>query len=298
MADIGADVSVVKEGLLAGVSIRQLAVECPELTIGPVAREGRLPLLFKLVATRESLSIQVHPDDEYACRRSPASAGKVEAWHVLHAESGAWIVLGFNRLTDRVELEDLLTQGQLESVLQRIEVRAGDTYLVQPGIVHAIGPGIVLAEIQQSSDLTYRLYDWGRMGLDGRPRDLHIQDAFGVLRCREGRAGRCEPRKMSADGSSQWERLAECDKFVFERVIAEVDEVLLPPRECFQILYVVEGAGTLRQPSSLFRKRPVVRIGKGDSVLIPVSPEGVILMPEGKVIVLLADASPMLPARK
>jgi mannose-6-phosphate isomerase len=162
VADLGQDVSVVKGGAFAGTSLRELARRFPDRVIGGTRHGGQVPLLFKLIATGEPLSIQVHPDDQYASKRVPGACGKMEAWHILHADPGSWIVLGFSRLTDRIELEGLLASGQIESVLHRVPVKAGETYLIRPGILHCIGPGVVLAEIQQSSDITYRLHDWGR----------------------------------------------------------------------------------------------------------------------------------------
>ena len=298
VADLGEDVSVVKEGALAGTSLRVLAERYPDRVIGTGRHSGRLPLLFKLIASGEALSIQVHPDDSYAAKQLPGACGKMEAWHILHAEPDAWIVLGLNRLTDRIELEALLAAGEVEKLLHRIPVKAGQTYLVRPGIVHAVGPGIVLAEIQQSSDITYRLYDWGRNGLDGKPRELHLGDALNVVKCREPKQTRCEPKEISAGGALHWQKLVECDMFVFERIVVDGDEALLPPRECFEILYVVEGAGVLKQPSSLFRKRPVVRVQKGESVLLPLLPDGVFVVPEGRMVLLLADPGPALGGRR
>lgn len=298
VADLGPDVSVVKDGALAGASLRDLIGRFPDRMMGTGKHGGRLPLLFKLIAAGEPLSIQVHPDDQYAAKQHPGACGKMEAWHILHAEPNAWIVLGLNRLTDRIELEALLAACEVEKLLHRIPVQAGQTYLVRPGIVHAVGPGIVLAEIQQSSDITYRLHDWGRNGLDGKPRELHLGDALNVVKCREPKQTRCEPKEISAGGALHWQKLVECDMFVFERIVVDGEEALLPPRECFEILYVVEGAGVLKQPSSLFRKRPAVPVRKGQSVLLPLLPDGVFVVPEGRMVLLLADPGPALGGRR
>ena len=292
VADLGQDVSVVKEGAFAGASLRDLASRFPERIIGSGMRGGRLPLLFKLIAAGEPLSIQVHPDDHYAAKQQPGARGKMEAWHILYAEPHSWIVLGLSRITDRIEMEDLLAAGEVEKLLHRIAVKAGETYLVRPGVAHAIGPGIVLAEIQQSSDITYRLHDWGRTGLDGEPRELHLRDALNIVKCREPKQARSEPKDISVNGAVHWHKLVECEMFVFERIVVEGEETLLPPRECFQILHVVEGAGVLKQPSSFFRKRLVVPIRKGESALVPVLPDGVFVAPEGRMVLLMADPSP------
>lgn len=294
VADLPPDVSIVKEGAWAGLSLSELIQRYPERMLGRRDHSEQLPLLFKLIATGEALSVQVHPDDQYAARRHPGARGKIEAWYILHADPGAWIVLGLNRMTNRVEMEEFLIANQIEVILHKFPVHAGETYLVRPGMIHCIGPGVVLAEIQQSSDLTYRLYDWGRMGLDGKPRQLHVQDALNVVRCREAKPSRCEPKDISVNASLRWYKLVECEAFVFERLVVEKEEAFLPPRESFQILYVIEGEGILKQPSSIFRKRPAVSVRKGESVLLPVMPDGLYIAPQGQMDLLLVDASPTL----
>ena len=138
------------------------------------------PLLLKLLDARDALSVQVHPDDAYAAR-TEGKLGKTEAWHILHAEPGAELVYGVVPGATKEALREASRRGaEIEKLLRRVKVKAGETYYIPAGTVHAIGAGIVLYEIQESSDVTYRFYDWGRLGRDGRPRELHIQKAVDV----------------------------------------------------------------------------------------------------------------------
>ena len=135
------------------------------------------PLLLKLLDTRECLSVQVHPDDAYALSHE-GKLGKSEAWYILDAAPGSELVYGIN--TRGQSLRSVLDAGKLESCLRRTEVHAGDVFYIPAGTIHALGPGIRCYEIQQASDLTYRLWDWGRIGKDGKPRRLHIDQAVAV----------------------------------------------------------------------------------------------------------------------
>ena len=139
--------------------------------------EDSFPLLLKILDTRECLSVQVHPDDAYALSHE-GKLGKSEAWYILDAAPGAELVYGIN--THGESLRSVLDAGKLEDCLCRTKVQAGDIFYIPAGTIHALGPGIRCYEIQQASDLTYRLWDWGRIGKDGKPRQLHIDQAVAV----------------------------------------------------------------------------------------------------------------------
>lgn len=142
--------------------------------------EGEFPLLLKLLDARDTLSVQVHPDDEYA-RRVEGKFGKTEAWVILHAREGAQLVYGIQEGVTKEALKAASLQGAaVEKLLRRVDVKAGDVYFIPAGMVHAIGEGIVLYEIQQSSDVTYRFYDWERTDKNGNKRELHIDKAIDV----------------------------------------------------------------------------------------------------------------------
>ena len=142
--------------------------------------KGEFPLLLKLLDARETLSVQVHPDDEYG-RRVEGKFGKTEAWVILHAKEGAQLVYGVKPGVSREELRAASEQGKaVEGLLRRVDVKPGDVYFIPAGMVHAIGEGIMLYEIQQSSDVTYRFYDWERTDKNGNKRELHIDKAIDV----------------------------------------------------------------------------------------------------------------------
>lgn len=144
------------------------------------ARFPEFPTLVKLIDAAQNLSVQVHPSDGYA-RKNHNSAGKTEMWYVIDAEKDAGLYVGFKRDMDRYEVADLLLGGDITNALNFFKVNAGDAFYIPAGTVHAIGKGVTILEVQQNSDLTYRLYDYNRVGADGKPRELHIDRALDVL---------------------------------------------------------------------------------------------------------------------
>ncbi len=180
-----------------------------------VARR-RFPLLIKLLDANDWLSVQVHPGDEYA-RVRENDLGKSEMWLVLHAAPEAEIILGFQRETQPHELEEALEGGRVDSLLHRVPARRGDVFFVPAGTVHAIGPGLLLAEIQQASDVTYRLFDWNRKDDAGRARELNVAQALEVIDFTTIRPGPVKPVRLGT-GAPEHELLAECAYFRTERV--------------------------------------------------------------------------------
>ena len=172
--------SRVANGEHAGKTLRDLFPLWGKSLTG--LSRSSFPLLLKLLDTREPLSVQVHPDDSYALTHE-GKPGKSEAWYILDAAPGAQLVYGID--THGESLRSVLDEGKLESSLCRTDVHAGDVFYIPAGTVHALGSGIRCYEIQQASDLTYRLWDWGRTGNDGRPRALHIEQALSVSRPRK-----------------------------------------------------------------------------------------------------------------
>ena len=171
--------TVVAEGPEAGATLRDLIVRHGEALIGkaPLARHGEeFPLLIKFIDARQDLSIQVHPDDVLAEQRYQKK-GKTEMWYILDSEPNASLISGFKVPVTPEQYDTLVSENRITEVLASHSVKAGDCFFLPAGRVHAIGAGTLLAEIQQSSDITYRVYDYGRMGLDGKPRELHIREA-------------------------------------------------------------------------------------------------------------------------
>lgn len=175
------DTSTVSNGVHAGKTIADLinAYGNDFIGTGFDPAEG-LPLLIKLLDATQWLSVQVHPDDEQAKELEGDPRGKTEAWIILATEPDAKLVIGMNLGTSQEEMADAIHDNTLEDILEYATVQPGDVLYMPANTIHAIGPGIVLYEVQQSSNVTYRLYDWGRMGLDGNPRELHIEKGVQV----------------------------------------------------------------------------------------------------------------------
>ena len=173
--------SRVVNGALRGWTLDQLAQRYGAQLLGKGNDpEAGFPLLAKFIDADDWLSIQVHPNDEQALELEGEPRGKTEAWIVLAAEAGAQLVIGVKPGSSRATLAEAIERGELETLLAYAEVKAGDTLYMPANTIHALGPGILIYEIQQSSDITYRLYDWGRLGLDGAPRELHIDKGLQV----------------------------------------------------------------------------------------------------------------------
>lgn len=175
------DSATVENGPLRGASLGELARRFGAELLGcGQDPDAGVPLLAKLIDAADWLSIQAHPNDEQALALEGEPRGKTEAWVVLHADEGARLVIGLQPGTTRDQMAEAIGRNQLEALLIFAEVATGDVLQIPANTVHALGPGLLIYEIQQASDTTYRLYDWGRAGLDGRPRALHIDKGLQV----------------------------------------------------------------------------------------------------------------------
>ena len=224
ISDHGVHESVVAHGSLKGVSLRQLLRDDPVRVLGTRAAltvHGRFPLLLKILDAADYLSVQVHPDDVCAAALGEGDVGKTEMWHVLQADPGSELICGLAKTADPEQFRDAAADGSIEAYLRRFAVAAGASVYVPAGTVHAIGKGIVLAEIQQNSDLTYRLYDWGRLQSDGRPRELHLDKSVAATHF-QSRHGGIAPVLSYQTGNTMRTVLAACQYFAAERV--DVDE--------------------------------------------------------------------------
>lgn len=177
--------NVIRNGAHAGMTLQSLIESNPEAMIGKHEPE-EFPLLVKILDAKEWLSVQVHPDDTLAMELEGESRGKTECWYILQADEGSCIQYDLKNNCTVEDYSDAITEGQPKRCLEFLPVKAGDIIYVPAGTVHAIGPGIMLYELQQTSDTTYRLYDWDRVGLDGKFRDLHIEKG---LRCSKPGSG-------------------------------------------------------------------------------------------------------------
>lgn len=206
------DSATVAQGPLAGRALGDLLPQYGAALAGPDVDPGAgWPLLAKLLDASAWLSVQVHPDDAWARRLENEPRGKTEAWYVVAAEPGARLVRGVQPGCTREQLAAAIHAGALDELLLHVPVRAGDALLLRAGTVHALGPGLLVYEVQQTSDRTYRLYDWGRRGLDGQPRPLHVERGLKVANVDEP-----APLRHFGGRREQIVELARCEYFVCE----------------------------------------------------------------------------------
>lgn len=214
LVDRGSDQSLVAAGPLAGTALGTLVRDRGAELLGRHAPRAAFPLLFKFLDACQDLSVQVHPDDDRAARLTPPDFGKTEAWYVIDAAPGSRIYAGLKPGIDREAFAAALRAGRCGDVLHAFEPRPGDCIFIPAGTVHAIGAGLLVAEIQQSSDVTYRLHDWNRVGADGRPRPLHVEAGLEAVT----RFGPVAPVQPTATADPAVRRLVACDYFSFDEV--------------------------------------------------------------------------------
>lgn len=259
VVDLPGDQSLVLDGPLCGTTLAKLAAHRGEELLGdvPLSR-GRFPLLFKFLDAHESLSVQVHPDEQ-AAREIRGASPKTEAWYILDADPGAVLWIGLRQGVSLEHLTAAIREGAgVLELLEPVPARPGEFHFLPAGTLHAIGAGVLLAEIQQSSDTTYRVYDHGRLGLDGRPRSLHIDEALLSIR-----------PDLSGSGIRALQPLSgrpgvRCQAFSFERIGLSPGDVCFLEGGRPQIVATVLGAGALREGS-----RPPVPLPLGQTCLVP-----------------------------
>ncbi len=217
IVDHGADQSVVADGPWKGRSLGELVLEEPNRLLGRHAGLSTFPLLVKFLDANDRLSVQVHPNDEQAPRYVAGERGKTEAWIIMEADPGSCVFAGLKPGVDRKEMERAIQVGEVEECLHRLPVRVGDCVFIPAGTVHALGEGVLLAEVQQSSDVTFRLFDWNRPGTDGKPRPLHIEQSLECIDYSRGPVSAAVPIVERTDRGVRIERLASCPYFTLRR---------------------------------------------------------------------------------
>jgi mannose-6-phosphate isomerase len=258
VVDLPDDQSRVADGPLAGTTLAELAASHREQLLGETdLLLGRFPVLFKLIDAKQTLSVQVHPDEECAERLGGGARPKTEAWYILHAAPGARLYLGLKEGVGRAELERALESGEVAELLYEVRVQPGDFVYLPSGTLHAIGGGLVLAEIQQASDTTYRVFDWNRVGLDGKPRQLHVQEALASIHFDvRGKPDHMAPRSGRPG--------ILCSAFSFERVgLGPGDQAVLDAGRA-RIICCVEGTGTVTHAGG-----DPIGLGLGATCLVP-----------------------------
>lgn len=224
-------------------------------------RGERFPLLIKFIDAADILSVQVHPDDEYA-RRVEKDSGKTEMWYIIDAAEGARLVYGLKQGMTEEDFARAVSEKRIGDVLNSVPVKAGEVYFIPAGMVHAIGAGILIAEIQQNSDLTYRVYDFDRVGADGRLRPLHVEKALAVTRPytdEEIAAVQFARGKTAEKG----ELLAASEYFKVTRLSVDGAETLTVGDDSFTSVLCIDGAGSIYYGDTEYR------IVKGDSYFMP-----------------------------
>ena len=262
IADHPNGVSVIKQGPLAGRTLREVMRAYGRSLLGRNPGKMRFPLLVKLIDASKRVSVQVHPDDACARAMRLRDNGKTEAWYVLESRRGGRIIAGLKSHADIRRLREIAQSGEIASRLDVIRPRRGEAWLCAAGVPHALGPGVIVLEVQQNSDATFRLYDWGRVGTDGRPRRLHLEKAVRAVGHKTTPLRRARPMPLKRMPFKAV-RLLACGEFVADRWSIPRQAARTKGNR-FEILHVIKGDGTLCES-----EWPAIRLRKGVTVLVP-----------------------------
>ncbi|MBA2663066.1 MAG: class I mannose-6-phosphate isomerase [Bradymonadaceae bacterium] len=262
VADLPEGQSVVDSGALAGRTLGQLVALWGQQLTGSRSEGESFPLLVKILDAQKDLSIQVHPGDEQVGAIAGARS-KDECWLVLDVAEGGSVLHGFSGAVDRASFACAVEQGQAVDLLRRIAVAPGDVIRVAPGTVHAICSGVVLLEMQQPSDTTYRVYDYGRAGLDGRPRPLHLEQALAVIDWEGSEAAQLIVERVEA-GAHALHVLVDVPAYRVERLKAAARLRWRVDPGSVQIVFVLDGACRVSG-----RDGAPVELARGQTALIP-----------------------------
>jgi len=274
IVDHGDHQSMIENGTFAGKSLRQLLLEEKQAVFGRAEDQNAFPLLLKYLDCNRVLSVQVHPDDEYGQRMTPPDLGKTEAWYIVESDPDSLIYAGLKEGVDCAELQQAIASGETERVLHTFHPDQGDIVFIPAGTVHALGAGLVVAEIQQSSNTTFRLYDWNRTDQQGNARELHIQESLEVT---DYTFGPVEPRKPLPN-QARWQEMVRCEKFVLN--LLNTGSAFVAGDGQFHILTVPKGSATLICDDTNYR------LLTGQSVLLPASMNRAEVITDPETIVL------------
>jgi mannose-6-phosphate isomerase len=245
---------IVENGSLKGTRFDDLIKKYGHKLIGEKVTLEKFPLLIKLINSKEKLSVQVHPGDEYAAKHE-GDYGKTEAWYVMDAKPGACLIVGTKNCS-KEQFEEAIKKNDVESYLNKIKVKKGDCFLINSGLVHAICEGVIIAEIQQNSDVTYRVYDYGR------PREIHVEKALDVINFNLQCENLSQKEEIKHEGYNQ-SLLCKNEYFGIEKITIDSQYNDRSDIEKFDMLTCVDGEGTIEG------KEFIEKIKTGDSYLIP-----------------------------
>jgi mannose-6-phosphate isomerase len=275
LSTVEGDVSIVANGEWKGKSLTEIINSFPDEILGTAVhtRFGKqFPLLFKYLDAREDLSIQVHPNDELAKKRHN-SFGKTEMWYIMQADDNARIIVGFKENSNAAEYLENLKNKTLLSILDDVKVKSGDVFFLETGTVHAIGAGLVVAEIQQTSDITYRLYDFDRVDANGNTRELHVDLALEAINY-----NKVETKKSYTTNSNRSNTVVDCPYFTTNFIPLDGTISVSKSVESFTVYMCVDGSFEIEYNNSK------MQYIKGDTVLIPAAMNVFIL--NGKASIL------------
>lgn len=275
VADLQNDQSIVVDGSYAGQSIRDLLQTHKKELLGKHADRDSFPLLVKFLDANRDLSVQVHPGVEMARRVPGVSTGKAEFWVVLEAEAGSKISVGLKESVDRQAMINAIADGTVPELLHTFEVSAGDCIFLEPGTVHSLGAGILVAEIQEPNNTTYRLDDWGRLGPDGNPRELHTELALEAINFD---LGPIPPLNLPTEKEGHSRSLLENQFFAVQEYRGEAS-LEVPHDNRAHVLTMISGSATLNSESCS-------EIKKGETIVIPAQHESLILQLGEQAVVL------------
>ena len=256
--------SKVASGKYKGMYLRDVLAEHPEYLGNKIKSVDDFPFLIKFIDAREKLSVQVHPNDDYAKKYENGSLGKTEMWYVVEAESDAEIVYGFYDDISKQQLTDGTQNGDIEKYLNKVRTHPGDVFFIPAGTVHGIGAGNLIVEVQENSDLTYRLYDYDRVDTDGKKRTLHLHKALDVINYKKFTSIRQPMRLLSYRKNIFQENLCRCKNFSVDRFVIKTKKLIrldFTNKE-FNIVICIDGNCKI-----VFYDR-IIFLNKGDSLFV------------------------------
>lgn len=266
--------SVISSGEFEGMELAELLKRFPEFLgthpiSNPYLQKGELPILIKFIDAKKDLSVQVHPDDAYAREVEHELFGKTEMWYVLDAAKDAKLVYGFYHDMDKEKLRCSLEQGTVEKYLQKVKVHKDDVFFIESGTVHAIGAGALIAEIQENSNLTYRMFDYNRRDKNGNLRELHVDKALDVVNLKKSSEPRQPLRLLKYQRGWATELLCRCQYFQVERMLLNTEACremadFQTNESSFQVLLCTSGCGLL-----MYGGTGALQFFKGDCIFVP-----------------------------
>ena len=256
--------STVEDGEFKGQTLEQLWENHKEICGTNGNKFEFFPILIKFIDAKNNLSIQVHPDNDYAMRVE-GEYGKTEAWYILDCDEGAELILGFNREVSVEEFKKAAQSEEMLNIVNKVKVKKGDLFFIESGTLHAICKGILLAEVQQNSNTTYRVYDYGRVGADGKPRALHIDKAADVTKLCPPTITNASEREVEKQDGGTRTHLTECDLFKMYSVETDGEYVSEAGDESFVSLLCLDGS------AEVVCGKKTLGMKKGESLFIPAS---------------------------